>query len=106
MLIFCGIWPHNRILSLINRLTAICLPLMVKRLLLLLSLRLVLFDEFMVTILKLVSGPLIILRWMSSYHIAADTNPLLDTVVLQIVGSLRSHLLLLLLKLCGFLLIL
>lgn len=106
MLIFCGIWPHDRILSLINRLTAICLSLVVKRLLLLLSLRFVLFDEFMVTILELVSGPLIILRWMSSCHIAADTNPLLDSVVLQIVGSLRSHLLLLLLKLCGFLLIL
>ena len=106
MLIFCGIWPHGRILSLIDGLTALSVPMVERLLRLLLSLRLVLFGEFLVAIFELVSGPLIILRWMSSCHIAADSNPLLDTVVLQIVGSLRPHLLLLLLKLCGFLLIL
>lgn len=66
MLIFCGIWPHGSILSLIDGLTANLVPL-VKGLLLrlLLSLRLVLFGMFRVAVLELVSRPLIILRRMS-----------------------------------------
>lgn len=67
-----------------------------------------LFGQLLVAFFELVSGPLISLRWMGSRDIATNSNPLLDTVILQIVGSLslRPHLLLLLFNLCSFLLIL
>lgn len=80
MLIFCGIWPHGRILSLIDSLTRKLLP-MVKRLLLLPK-RLVLFRQLLVALFKLVSGPLIALGRVGCRDITTDSDPLLDTVIL------------------------